>query len=263
MLETYPKLSCIDTQMLLGFALQKSREFLFTYPEWEIPSLKLKRWERIKQRRLGGEPAAYITGCKEFYGLSFRVNTSTLIPRPESEILVEEVIKRSPYRVLDIGTGSGCLAVAIAYHLEHSKVMAIDISRRALRVARENSRRLLGPNRVAFKRSNYFAALPSIRFDVIVSNPPYIRTPGFKDLAKDVTEYEPRLAMDAGEDGVESYRVIFRDGKDFLSSGGSLILEITPELTASVQGLAVRYGYREEKIAKDLSRRDRMIVLSV
>jgi len=263
MAETYPKLSSVDTQVLLGFALQKSREFLFTYPEWEIPPPLLNRWERIKQRRLGGEPAAYITGCKEFYGLSFRVNASTLIPRPESELLVEEVIKRSPCRVLDIGTGSGCIAVAVAYHLEHCNVMAVDISRRALRVARENSRRLLGTDRVTFKRSNYFEALQPIRFDVIVSNPPYIRTSVFKDLAKEVTEYEPRLALDAGEDGLEAYRVIMGEGNNFLSLGGSLILEISPELTLSVQGLARRYGYREEKIVRDLSRNERMIVLNV
>jgi release factor glutamine methyltransferase len=263
MVETSSELPSVDTQLLLGFALHKSREFLFTYPEWEIPPPMLNRWERIKQRRLGGEPAAYITGSKEFYGLPFRVNASTLIPRPESELLVEEVIMRGPRGILDIGTGSGCIAIAVAYHLEHSSVMAVDISRRALRVARKNSRQLLGTERVTFKRSNYFKALGPIRFDVIVSNPPYIKTPFFKYLGKEVTEYEPRLALDAGEDGMEAYRVIMGEGREFLSSDGSLILEISPELTAPVQGLARHCGYRIEKLARDLSRNERMIVLNV
>ncbi len=256
-------LSPADTYYLLGFALNRPKEFLLTYPEYELEDQELKSWYSVRERRIGGEPAAYITGFREFYSLSFRVDRHTLIPRPETELLVDEVIKRRPGTLLDVGTGSGCISVAVSYHLPECRITAVDVSDEALNTARENAKRLLKKHYIRFIRSNFYESLGDEMFDVIVSNPPYVKSGTLKELAVEVVKFEPAVALDGGTDGLRSYRALFRDGGKFLLPGGTMIVEISPELKKYVEKLARREGYRTVEVAKDLSGHDRMMVLEV
>lgn len=255
------ELNHVDLYCLVGHAIGKSREFILAHPEHEVSLCSSIRFKRMKGRRLRGVPVAYLTGEKEFFALTFRVNRYTLIPRPETELIVEEVISRHPKSMLDMGTGSGCIAVSIARYLPECSVTAVDISGRALSVARRNSVRLLGPDRIRFIKSDYFSALPEDRYDVIASNPPYVRAGDVKLLSPEVADYEPAGALYGGEDALHAFRIILGGAKDFLSSKGVLVLEISPEISSEVQTLSGQNGYRVEKVEKDLSGSDRMVVL--
>jgi release factor glutamine methyltransferase len=248
--------------VLLGFVLQRDREYLFTHPEHEITSRELRRYRRVESRRLKGMPTAYITGVKEFYALPFRVNRHTLIPRPETEILVDEVIRRGPQSVLDMGTGCGCIGVAVSHHLPHCAVTALDISGRALRIARINARNLARTAEMAFLRSDFFSRLRGQRFDILVSNPPYVVEDDCSLLDSQVAAYEPAKALYGGRDGLDAYRAILGEGRDYLNNRGVLVLEISPQNSVQVQELAASGGYRVEKLSPDLSGNDRMLVLS-
>jgi len=259
--EAKGELNPSDLYYLLGYSLRRDRTFLLSHPEYEISHLEWLRWRRMKRRRIKGMPAAYLTGEKEFYGISFHVNRHTLIPRPETELLVDEVIHRHPASVLDMGTGSGCIAVALAMHLPGCRITAVDISRRALAMARRNALRHVGPGQIQFVRSEYFNRIGSARYEVIVANPPYVREGDVEQLEPSVAAYEPGVALYAGRDGLQAYRHILREGSNYLVPGGAIILEIAPDLSTKVQELAREYGYRKEKMERDLSGMVRMIVL--
>jgi release factor glutamine methyltransferase len=164
-------ISSTDIYPLLACALGKSKEFIFTYPHYVPTVSELKRWEEFKKRRSKGEPVAYITGEKEFYSLSFGVNSSTLIPRPETELLIDELMNIKPYSLLDIGTGAGNIAVTLKYLLPRCETVGLDISREALEVARHNAERILGEHSrgIRFVHSDYFSAIRNEKFDVLVS----------------------------------------------------------------------------------------------
>lgn len=255
------KLGAVDLYYLLAHAVGKSREFILAHPEYRVGLRSLIMWRRLKRRSLRGVPAAYLTGEKEFYGLVFRVNRHTLIPRPETELVVDEIIKRSPSSLLDMGTGSGCIAVAAAHHLPSCRVTAVDISRRALSVAARNSMRLRGKS-ITFIRSDYFSTLPSGRYEIIASNPPYVREGDVERLSPEVAAYEPSAALYGGKDGLYAYRRILGNARDYLTPAGVLVLEISPEISEAVQYMAKRYGYRIEQLARDLGSHERMIVLA-
>jgi len=260
--EVKGRLSHIDIYYLLQYTLKRSKEFILTYPEYELTPEELKCWHNIIQRRMKGEPVAYITGRKEFYSLNFMVNRHTMIPRPETELLVEEVIRRSPETLLDVGTGSGCIAIAVSYHLPGCRVTAVDISMETLRLAKKNAAELLKNSSIRFLKSNFFKSLGGERFDVIVSNPPYVKSETLKELPPEVALFEPVIALDGGKDGLNSYRILLKDGWRFLKPGGVMVLEISPELREGVEGIAAREGYRVLEVSKDLSGLDRMIVIS-
>lgn len=255
------ELNHVELYYLIGHAIGKSREFILAHPEHEVSLRSIVRFNRMKRRRIRGVPSAYLTGEKEFYALTFSVNRFTLIPRPETELIVDEVIRRHPKRMLDMGTGSGCIAVSVAGCLPECSVTAVDISRRALSVARRNSTRLLGPNRVSFIRSDYFSALPANRYDIIASNPPYVRAGDVEGLSAEVAAYEPSGALYGGEDGLHAFRTILGGARDYLSSTGVLVLEVSPEISREVQTMSGQNGYRVEKVEKDLSGNERMVVL--
>lgn len=251
-----------DIYYLLEYTLKRSKEFIFTYPEYELTPQELKRWLRVIKRRMEGEPAAYITGRKEFYSLNFRVNRHTMIPRPETELLVDEVIRRNPETLLDVGTGSGCIAISVSYHLPECRITAVDISVEALRLAKKNAAELLENNSIRFLRSNIFESLEGEKFDVIVSNPPYVKSDALKELPDEVVLFEPVVALDGGKDGLNLYRNLLKDGWKFLNPGGVMVLEISPELREGVEYISASKGYRVLGVSKDLSGLDRMIVVS-
>jgi len=252
----------VDLYYLLGFTLGKDRSFLLSHPECRLSLLHRMRWNRVKRRRINGVPAAYLTGEREFYGLSFQVNRHTLIPRPETEILVDEVIRRNPASVLDLGTGSGCIAIALAVHLPRCRITAVDISGRALAVARRNAGRHLPQPRISFVKSDFFSGVRGRQYEIVVSNPPYVREGDVERLDPFVAAHEPRKALYAGSDGLRAYREILSEGGNILQPGGVLVLEISPELRKAVMQIAEREGYEVLKIERDLSGMDRMLVLT-
>jgi release factor glutamine methyltransferase len=254
-------LPAVDLYYLLSHAVGRSREFILAHPEHRVGLRSFLRWRRMRRRRLRGVPAAYITGEKEFYGLRFKVNRHTLIPRPETELLVDEILRRNPASLLDMGTGCGCIAVAAAYHLPSCSVTAVDVSKRALAVAALNSISLLG-KRITFFQSDYFSSLRSQQYELIASNPPYVREGDDETLSPEVAAYEPLSALYGGKDGLHAYRIILNNARDFLMPQGVLVLEISPEISQAVQHMAKACGYRIEQIARDLGDHVRMLVLA-
>ena len=224
------------------------------------------RFRELIQRRVQGWPVAYLVGSKDFFLLRFEVTPAVLIPRPDTETLVQtalEVLKPQPAaRVLDIGTGSGCIAISLAHRCPGIAVQAVDISPDALDVARRNARLHGVESRVQFRLGDLFAPVPTEeRFDLIASNPPYISPSEIATLAPDVRDHEPRLALDGGPDGLAFYRRIAADSGNFLKPGGTLLLEIGYTQNTGVRALFTgRPEWNLGETVKDLDGRPRVVV---
>lgn len=221
----------LDSEVLLAYAFSTDRLGLYLRYGRIVPESVLEVFRSLVRRRVAREPVAYITGEKEFYGLSFRVTRDVLVPRPETELLVEHFVSRVrkdlASRVLDVGTGSGIIAVAVATELPESFVVATDISASALVVARENAQRHHVTSRIEFRCGDLLDVLQSGEtFDAVLANLPYIPTGEFKLLEPEVTQYEPRLALDGGEDGLTLIRRLVKAVPVALKPGGWLALEI-------------------------------------
>ncbi len=229
-----------DAQILLGHVLGYTRTYLTVNFDEQPSEANRNRFKELIQRRVAGWPVAYLVGSRDFYSLTFEVNPAVLIPRPETETLVLEALTflkpRTAPAVLDLGTGSGCIAVSIAHEKKDAQVTAVDISPDALAVAKRNAEKNGVTDRVAFLQGDLFSPLPAgAAFDLVVSNPPYIAHHEFAGLAPDVREHEPRAALDGGADGLAFYRRIAAAVAPFLKPGGKLLLEI-----GSTQDEAVR-----------------------
>lgn len=221
----------LDAQLLLAHALKCRRPDLYTRYE-ETPSAEARAaFRALIERRTAGCPVAYLIGQKEFFLLSFDVSPAVLIPRPSTESLVLACLERAKSveapRALDIGTGSGCIAISVAHRNKVARVLAVDISEDALAVARRNAEKHGVSGRVRFQRSDLFAGIdPGARFDFILSNPPYIPTGDIAVLHKDIRDHEPRPALDGGPDGFAVFDRLIADAPRFLNHGGWLMLEI-------------------------------------
>ena len=224
----------IDVQCLLQTVLQANRAYLLSHPEQHLSDEQYEQYRSLLGRRLRGEPVAYLLATREFYGLPFKVSPATLIPRPETELLVELALQRIPsapsptkkegqFRILDLGTGSGALALSIAHVRPNIEVTAVDSSPSALKVARENAQRL-DINNVQFITSDWFAALQDKRFDLIVANPPYIAINDVH-LSQGDVRFEPRSALVSGADGLDDIRHICTHANAHLKPDGWLLLE--------------------------------------
>ena len=221
----------LDAETLLMYALGRERAYLYTHPELELSCSDVSRYSQMLDRRLGGEPLQYITGHQQFFGLDLEVNPSVLIPRPETEHLVEAALEllraNSAARLVDVGTGSGCIALALAKELPHITIDAVDISLAALLVARANAQRL-GLNQIRFTVSDLLEIfLPDgAKFDMVVSNPPYVGESEADKLQVEVREHEPHCALFGGEQGLDIYRRLIPQAKRALKPGGWLAMEI-------------------------------------
>ena len=244
----------IDSLALLRAAMGVSDTHLVAHPGQALTDRQRQRYLAWVERRRAGAPVAYLTGEREFYSLAFKVTPAVLIPRPETELLVEAALERvpahAPFRVLDLGTGSGCVAVAIAKHRPRARVTATEVSRDALAVARENAAR--HGCGIEFLESDWFEALAGRRFDLIVSNPPYVaeRDP---HLSKGDSRFEPRAALVAGADGLSCIRLIITQARAHLEPGGGLLFEHGYDQAARCRALLAQAGYFEVATRLDLA----------
>jgi release factor glutamine methyltransferase len=253
----HPERARPDAETLLLFVIRRERAALLVRWKEVLDAEEAILYAQLVERRLAGEPIQYIFGEQEFYGLPFRVTRDVLIPRPETEHLVEKVIELAAGfaapRIVDVGTGSGAIAVTLAHKLPHATVKAIDISAPALAVARENAQR--NGVELRFLRGDLLApvvANEDSRFEIVVSNPPYVPCTDRGSLSVEVRDYEPALALFAGDDGLEVYRRLIPAAANVLTSDGLLALEIGYGQSPAIGALLEEAGYRQIEFFPDL-----------
>lgn len=249
----------LEAEILLAHSLEASRSFLYANPELVLPHRRVRAFDGLLQSRLSGTPIAYLTGQREFWSLPLEVTPDTLIPRPETELLVETALELIPKneacRVADLGTGSGAVALAIASERPDAKIIATDISESALVIARKNAASLEIQN-IEFIRSDWFESVNG-QFQFVLSNPPYIAS-GDEHLQKGDVRFEPRLALAAGPDGLDSIRTIISACLQALCSEGYVLLEHGYNQGAAVRKLLSDARLGDVKTLKDLELRDRI-----
>lgn len=250
--------AALDARLLLEYVCDTDRNTLLVHGERPVSEEEQSRYEEYIEKRERHVPLQYITGEQEFMGLSFQVNENVLIPRQDTEILTEEALRElsDGMDVLDMCTGSGCILLSLLKYTNDCHGVGVDISEKALEVAEENNRRL-GKDAV-FLQSNLFEKVEG-KFDVIVSNPPYIRSDVIPTLMEEVKTYEPMSALDGREDGLYFYREIVKQAGEHLNRGGKLFFEIGCEQAEDVSKLLTDAGYKEVQVVKDLAGLDRVV----
>ncbi len=255
---------------LMGHALQRDRSFVLAHADDLITTEEEQRFLECLGWRMQGKPLQYITGQQEFFGLDFEVTSDVLIPRPETELLIETALKLAsgfkdaPF-ICDVGTGSGCIPITLLHELRQfpaARAVAIDISEAALAVAKRNAARH-EVERIDFVVSDLFAQLDpkQAQFDLIVSNPPYIKAEAIEGLQREVRDFEPRMALEAGADGLSIVRRLVKDAGRFLKPGGHLLIEIGFDQSGAVRELVDRNTWKLLDIHKDLQGIPRTVVL--
>lgn len=254
------RVDAVDAEWLLAHVLGKPRSWLFAHGDALLPIGVAERFDALVARRARGEPVAYLTGSRGFWRFDLAVTPDTLIPRPETELLVEEALRRLParqsLRVADLGTGSGAIALAIAGERPLAAVVATDRSEAALAVARGNAR-ALGAGNITFLCGDWYAPLRDQRFDLIASNPPYIAE-GDDHLQRGDLRFEPRGALTPGGDGLEAIRILAAGAPGHLRPGGWLLLEHGHDQGDQVRALLAAAGLVDVATSADLERRDRV-----
>ena len=259
----------LDAELLLGCALGMSREELMIAATRKVSVAESDRYEDLLRRRLNREPLAYITGQQEFWSLGFLVSCDVLVPRPETETLVERALKhlatinnREAPRILELGTGSGAIAVALASELPQAEIVATEIAPAALQIARRNASRNGVSNAIRFLQGDLFTALDQELekdFDLILSNPPYIPRGEIAHLEAEVSRWEPRAALDGGVDGLDFYRRIIEEAPGYLRQGGAVAVEIGAAIGSLVLALFRNNpAYGDTRVYQDYSGRDRV-----
>ncbi|MFD2642396.1 peptide chain release factor N(5)-glutamine methyltransferase [Pseudomonas japonica] len=249
----------LDIELLLAAAIGKTRSYLHTWPERIVSSEAAQTFADYLQRRRAGEPVAYILGQQGFWNLDLEVAPHTLIPRPETELLVETAMRLQPgdpARVLDLGTGTGAIALALASERRQWQVTAVDRVEEAVALAERNRQRLQLDN-VSVLASHWFSALAGQRFELIISNPPYIAAADPHLVAGDV-RFEPSSALVAGQDGLDDLRLIIAEAPAHLVAGGWLLLEHGFDQAAAVRELLARHGFEQIESHLDLNAHERI-----
>jgi release factor glutamine methyltransferase len=265
----------LAAELLLMHALGRDRTWLYSYPETPLEQADAEKYFALIARRAAGEPTQYLTSKQEFWGLEFEVNPAVLIPRPETEHVIEVALERlgglgaktdshaaAPLRIADVGTGSGCIAVALARELPHAEILATDISAEALEVAGRNAARHGVSDRIRFMNCDLLSGVErsGTQFDLIVSNPPYVARDDAGQLQREVSEHEPDVALFGGRTGVEIYSRLIEEAASLLRSGGILVLELGYNSAAHVEGLLrLELGWTRVKITNDLAGIPRVI----
>jgi release factor glutamine methyltransferase len=253
----------LDAELLLGHVLGLERSTILARPERELTPKELTLYRELIRRRAAREPLPYIVGRREFFGLDLVVDERVLIPRPETELLVEQALHLArraahPLLVADVGAGSGAIAVALAVHLPQAAVYALDASPAALAVTAENAHRHGVAGRVHCLESDLLSALP-MPVDLIAANLPYIAAPEWPALPPEIREWEPRRALDGGPEGLDAIRRLLMQAQAFLRPGGALLLEIGSGQGAAVTALARTYLSAEVQLMQDYAGLDRLV----
>ena len=258
-----------EAEYLLRHALDCTRESLLLSLDSDLTLSAQHHFDSLVGRRASGEPSAYITGHREFYGLDFKVDPRALIPRPETELLVEAVLECTSQKagrsgglnIVDVGTGCGAIAVALATCLPTASIIATDISHNALQLAYENAARHGVQNRINLLQGDLLAPLPR-PIDILVSNPPYIPSPEIPNLAREITKHEPRLALDGGPDGMSVIDRLIEQAKDKLTPGGAMLIEIGwNQGDAAISHARRLWPDSKASITPDLAGLDRILTL--
>ena len=255
--------SKLDSEILLSKVLNKDREFIILNLDMSLDYANYKKFKNLISQRLTRKPIAYLVGKKDFWKYEFYIFDGTLIPRPETELIIEEVLRIFKYKdkinVLEIGIGSGCVLLSILKEKENFKGVGIDISKKCVELSKINALKLDIHNRVKFFKTdvdNFFYD----KYDLIISNPPYIKNHDLKYLEIDVVKFEPRLALDGGIDGLSKIIKFVDKSSHLLKKGGKLILEINFNQGNKVKKILEKKGFYINKVLKDLEKKDRCIV---
>lgn len=264
-ISTTPRL---DVETLLQKVLDVDRLYILLNLDKSLSDDEEKLFNKFIKERLNNRPIAYIVENREFMGLDFYVKEGVLIPRPDTEVLVEEVIKlgkdKGAINILDIGTGSGAITVSLAKYLENAKITSVDISDIALKIGKKNAQSNDVDDRITFIKSDLFTNIEkNMKFDIIVSNPPYIKREVIETLDKQVKDFEPYNALEGGIDGLDFYRAITTQGKNYLNKGGILAYEVGHDQSEDVSKLMEKNGYTNIYTRKDLQQIDRVVIGSV
>ena len=253
----------LDSELILSKVLNKTREQILINFNDFINQKQLQKFNNYLSRRKKNEPIAYILGFKHFWKYKFLINNSVLIPRPETEIMIEESLKFIKYnkskKILDIGTGSGCIVISLLKERPKCAATALDISKKAIKVAKTNAKLHHLGNKIEFINID-IDKYTSNKYDLIISNPPYIKNVSLNRLDDDVKFYEPKLALSGGFDGFREIKKVIKKSKNLLKVNGKLIIEIGDKQKSQSVMLLRRNGFYVNKISKDLSGRDRCIV---
>jgi release factor glutamine methyltransferase len=249
----------LNAELLMMFVLGRERAYLYAHPERELTADEQARYDDVIRERARGCPTQYITGHQEFWGLDLLVSPAVLIPRPETEHVVETVLELvrdyradgpARLRLLDVGTGSGCIALALASELPHTELHACDISEEALEMARINAARLGLGGKVLFRKSDLLTVYAGEKFDFVISNPPYVGEADANKVQKQVREFEPRIAVFSGQEGLDIYRKLVPQAHEHLRPGGWFVAEIGFSEEAKVRELLA--GWEDIQVSADL-----------
>jgi len=250
----------LDAEILFCEVMQFNRSRIYSHPEQIVPDDKSTLFQSLIEQRQQGRPIAHLTGKKEFWSLELAINKDTLIPRPETELLVETALQMIPddtiFNILDLGTGSGAIAIALASERPDCNIVATDINTNALMMAKKNATTHQLEN-IQFYLSNWYQNIPSQEFDLIVSNPPYIRQDD-EHLSQGDVRFEPELALVAGADGMQAINIILGNAKQYLASNAYLLIEHGYDQKHSVHEAFLKYDFRQLKTFQDLFGQDRI-----
>lgn len=253
--------SALDARLLLEYICHTDRTTLLAHPDKEVSEQEYKAYEECIGKRATHIPLQQITGVQNFMGLDFFVNEHVLIPRQDTEILVEEVMKlvHDGMKILDVCTGSGCILLSLLQYSNDCMGVGVDLSKEALEVAKKNAKALGLDASAQFIESDLFENVEGY-FDVIVSNPPYIKSDVIETLMPEVKDHEPRMALDGFEDGLFFYREIIKQARAYLQGGGMLCFEIGYDQAEAVKDLMQEAGFKEVQVVKDYARLDRVVL---
>lgn len=254
----------LDAEVLLGWATGKTRIQLVIESKSELNGEGLARFREAVKRRRTHEPVAYVLGQREFFGRVFKVDKRVLVPRPDTEALVEVVLERTRHlsmcmRALDLCTGSGCVGITLARERPTTQIVMTDVSADALTVARENALRLGAYNLASFQGDLFAALNPNLRFDVIASNPPYIASAEIPTLMADVRDFEPKLALDGGRDGLDLVRRIVKEAPAHLEKNGIVALEIGYDEAERTRAIFSEHGFADIETKRDYGKIERVV----